>query len=95
MTDAWAIKDRDGRIILWAIGESERDAWCDFCVVSDYQSKMPQELQQQGYTCGTVIVSEKGEAEALLKNAESLAATGASATHIVELLRAYLSRGQG
>ncbi len=95
MTEAYAIKGPDGKIILWAIGESELDAWSDFCVVCDYQSKIPQELQQQGYTCVPVTVSEKIEADALLKELTRKRFQGGITAQDWDAIDAYLSRGQG
>lgn len=103
MTEAYAIKGPYG-IELDTVRESESICWIHWLMETDQRQD---ESEDKGYTCVHVTVSEKGEAEALLRTAlEQLKGWQQFGTiavgernevtdALVVSIDAYLSRGQG
>lgn len=86
---AWAMMDEAGNVLAETVRKSEIGARYA------YNLSVSAKHYPAGHTCVEVEVRELSSPEqdaGLLKAAEAMAGTGASAMHIVELIRAALSR---
>lgn len=58
MTQAWAIKGPDGKILAETVELSDENAWCLILFGSEYRTRG--EMENAGYTCVPVTITEGG-----------------------------------
>lgn len=93
MTEAYAIKGLYG-IEANTTRDSEAECWSDWLI----ESELTREVSEaRGYRCIPVTVNEKGEAEALLREASMYLwrSDNQRTIQCAERIDAYLSRRQG
>jgi hypothetical protein len=59
MTQAWAIKGPDGRLVHVELDDDEEYTWSQFRIQSESPNKKFRDWKAEGYTCVPVTITTK------------------------------------